>query len=422
MMKTILQPILFGLCLGNLVAQVGDFGPAVDVGHPKVKGSSAYDEDTQTYTLKGGGYNIWFNHDEFHFLPRKIKGDFLLTANFQLLGNEQGNGHRKTGWMIRESTDHDAVSVNTCVHGDGLAVLQWRLMRGAYMRDPQEETFFPKQYLGEVVIQLERIGKSVTMRLAHPGEPLADMGSVTLPELKDDVLIGPYVLAHDPDGIQEARVWNIRIATPVPPDWHPNRLVKTASQDGLVLGTRLETVEVATGMRKVLHESAGRIASPAFSKDGHKILFEQDGQTSSVPVAGGAPQPSSAALSANGPNSGGNYRYYRDDRTGTGQIWRGKADGSETRQLTFDLDHAWFPQLSPDGRWLAYLAYPQDANPQKPSAYQRVVLRVLPVDGGAPRSVAYLFGGKGSLENPCWSPDGARIVFLSSSEKQPGSK
>ena len=177
-------------------AQIGKFETALDIGDPKVKGSSTYDELSQTYTLKGGGANIWFNHDDFHFLFRKIKGDFILTANFELVGNEDGNAHRKTGWMIRESTDPDAVSVNSCVHGDGLSVLQWRLMRGAYMRDPQEEVFFPKQYFGEVIIQLERIRAKITMRLAHPREPLEDMGSIELPELSDEVLIGPYALAH----------------------------------------------------------------------------------------------------------------------------------------------------------------------------------------------------------------------------------
>jgi TolB protein len=157
------KSVLLSFCLiiisFSTFAQIGLFDKAEDIGKPKLKGSSTYDETSQTYTMKGGGENIWFNHDEFQFLYKKIKGDFLMTANFELIGNEKGNGHRKTGWMIRESNQHDAVSVNACVHGDGLAVLQWRLMRGAYMRDPEEEVFFPKEYFGETIVELERIGK-----------------------------------------------------------------------------------------------------------------------------------------------------------------------------------------------------------------------------------------------------------------------
>lgn len=417
-MKRIILTILFSLCAPFAVAQVGQFETAADIGNPKVKGSTAYDEKTQTYTLKGGGANIWFNHDEFHFLYKKMKGDFLLTANFQMIGNENGNGHRKTGWMIRETTDHDAVSVNSCLHGDGLVVLQWRLMRGAYMRDPEDEIFFPKQYFGENIIQLERLGKTITMRIAHPGEPLEEMESITLPELKDEVLIGPYVLAHDSEGMQEARVWNVRISTPVPPDWHPNRQIRVVSHEGLVLGSRLETLEVATGMRKVIYESIDRMESPAFSKDGDELIFQKAGQTYSVSVAGGEPKVSSGTFSSNKPESDGKYLYYTDNRTGTSQVWRKRTDGSSPQALTFDLDHAWFPHRSPDAKWLVYLAYPHDANPRKPVAYQRVSLKLMPIPGGAPRTVAYLFGGKGSLENPCWSHDGSRIVFVSNSEKR----
>jgi len=418
MKRIILHTILFSLGLGVSMAQVGQFATAADIGNPRLKGSATYDEKTQTYTLKGGGYNIWFNHDEFHFLSRKIKGDFLLTANFQLTGNENGNGHRKTGWMIRETAEHDAVSVNSCLHGDGLVVLQWRLMRGAYMRDPEEEIFFPKQYFGESIIQLERIAKKITMRIAHPGEPLEEMGSITLPELKDEVLVGPYVLAHDTNAVQEARVWNVRISTPVPPDWHPNRQVKTISHEGLVLGSRLETLDIATGNRKVIYESDGRIASPSFNKDGGEVDFEREGQTFSISLAGGELKISGATLSTGRPESDGQFIYFNDGKTGTSQIWRKKPDGSDPQQLTFELDHAWFPHVSPDGKWLVYLAYPHDANPKKAVAYQRVSLKLMPVAGGAPKTAAYLFGGKGSLENPCWSPDGSHIVFVSNSEKR----
>ena len=418
MIRVLLFPFLLWSLLSVYAEPVGQFEMALDIGNPKFTGSSAYDLLSQTSTLKGGGFNIWFTHDEFHFLARKIKGDFLLTANFQLVGNENGNGHRKTGWMIRESTNHDAVSINSCLHGDGLVVLQWRLMRGAYMRDPEEEIFFPKQYFGETVVQLERIAKRITMRMAHPGEPLEEMGSITLPELKDEVLVGPYVLAHDTNSVQEARVWNVRISTPIAPDWHPNRQVKTIVHDGLTLENRLEVLDLATGNRRLLRSTTAKIASPAFSKSGSEIVFVEADQTLSIPIGGGQPQPSNLVLSTNRLASDGKYTYFSDGRTGTHQIWRTESNSTNATQITFDLDHAWFPQVSLDGKQLIYLVFPHDANPQKPTAYQRVSLKVMPTSGGSSRTVAYLFGGTGSLENPCWSPDGTQVVFVSVGEKQ----
>src|SRR5674476_837722 len=111
---------------------IGIFDKSADIGNPKNTGSARYDEATQTYYLKGSGYNIWFNRDEFQYLYKKISGDFILTADFAFLG-EKGNDHRKIGWMIRESLDDAAASYNAVTHGDGLTVLQWRPLRGTYM-------------------------------------------------------------------------------------------------------------------------------------------------------------------------------------------------------------------------------------------------------------------------------------------------
>src|SRR3989339_606042 len=126
-MKTFLA-LLFSGAISLASAQtnsVGIFKNSSDIGNPKVKGSAEYNAADQSYTLKGGGYNIWFERDEFNFLYNKIKGDFILTATFEFVGKGK-NTHRKIGWMVRETTAEKSSHISATLHGDGLTVLQWR--------------------------------------------------------------------------------------------------------------------------------------------------------------------------------------------------------------------------------------------------------------------------------------------------------
>jgi TolB protein len=70
-------------------------------------------------------------------------GDFIITAEFAFIGKGI-DPHRKTGLMIRESEDEKAANISAALHGDRLTVMQWRGLRGAYMRDPEDEIFSPK--------------------------------------------------------------------------------------------------------------------------------------------------------------------------------------------------------------------------------------------------------------------------------------
>ncbi|MDB5263999.1 MAG: hypothetical protein JWQ14_3282 [Adhaeribacter sp.] len=506
--------LLVNIAMAQTTA-IGIFQNHADIGSPKKAGGAQYDATTQTYQIKGGGSNIWFNRDEFHYLYNKIAGDFILTANFEFVG-QKGDPHRKIGWMIRESVDEAAASMNAVVHGDGLTVLQWRPLRGAYMRDPQDEIFYAKKTIFQV-IQLERSGKKMIMRVANWGEPLQEVGQHTMSDMPDAVLAGLFISSHNPEAVEEAKVWNVRIDKPVASNFHPNpQIQKTLTTSQGILGCRLETMTIADGKRKVILESSGRFEAPNWMPGGKKLLYNAGGLLYTIPVTGGTPEkvntgaitksnndhgisfngkqlaissgregasgggsyvyvlpltggdpklvteqsPSywhgwapnnkevtfvgqrngskiyniyranintgkEVALTSNttghvdGPeySPDGKYIYYNANPTGTMQLWRMRPDGTGKEQITFDENHNWFPHISPDGKWIAYISFPTDIDPDSHPSYQRVTLRLVPATGGAPRIMAYLYGGQGTINVNSWSPDSKSIAFVSNSEK-----
>ena len=92
-----------------------------------------------------------------------------------------------------------------------------------------------------------------------------------------------------------------------------------------------------------------------------------------------------------------------------------RPDGSEPRQLTDDELNNWFPHVSPDGKSIAFLSYLPEVDPSDHPFYREVYLRLMPVAGGGPRVIAYLYGGQGTINVPSWSPDSRQLAFVSNS-------
>jgi Tol biopolymer transport system component len=112
----------------------------------------------------------------------------------------------------------------------------------------------------------------------------------------------------------------------------------------------------------------------------------------------------------------GKYIYYNANQTGTMQIWRMKPDGTAQEQLSFDEYNNWFPHISPDGKWMVFISFPITIDPADHPFYKRVMLRLLPLfKTAAPKVIAYLYGGQGTINTPSWSPDSQRIAFVSNS-------
>ncbi len=113
----------------------------------------------------------------------------------------------------------------------------------------------------------------------------------------------------------------------------------------------------------------------------------------------------------------GKYIYFNSNRTGQMRIWRMKADGSDQEMLTSDEGYNdWFPHISPDGKWMVFLSFGTDVESGDHPFYKHVTLRLMPVDGSeAPRIIAYVYGGQGTINTPSWSPDSKKIAFVSNS-------
>jgi TolB protein len=112
----------------------------------------------------------------------------------------------------------------------------------------------------------------------------------------------------------------------------------------------------------------------------------------------------------------GKYIYFNSVRSGTMQVWRMKADGSAPEQITNDEYNNWFPHISPDGRSIVIISFPRDVDPTDHPYYKRVYLRLMPVAGGTPKVIAYVYGGQGTINVPSWSPDSTKLAFVSNTD------
>ena len=470
---------------------LGRFDGQSDVGKVNQPGSVVYDDDKEEYTVAGSGTNMWTDHDEFHFLWKRMKGNFILTARAAFIGKGV-EAHRKIGWIIRPGLEADSAQVSAVAHGDGLTSLQFRRTRGTATEEIKSNVTAPD------VVQLERKGNTYVMAVARFGEPFVTE-QVSDISLGDDVYVGIFVCSHNNSVVERAAFRDVRITRPVKDEFVPYRDY---------IGSNLEILDVQSGHRKVVYRVPDSLQAPNWTRDGKALIYNRNGRLyrfdlarnsqvaidtgfavnnnndhvlsfdgkmigisnhskeddnkSNVyvlPIEGGKPR----RITASGPSylhgwspdgkfviytgqrngefdvykmsitggdetrltntpglddgseysPDGKYIYFNSTRTGTMQIWRMKPDGTNQQQITNDAYNNWFPHVSPNGQWICFLSFSKDVAPGDHPFYKRVYLRLMPIAGGRPRVVAYVYGGQGTINVPSWSPDSKRVAFVS---------
>src|SRR6202171_4473517 len=503
-LATFCRVLTFALTLAFMsdvvIAQnpVGTFDAQTDVGKVRSSGSASYDSQLQAYAVTGSGQNMWGDHDDFHFVWKRMTGNFILSTRARFVGAGV-EAHRKIGWTIRPSLETNGAHVTAALHGDGLTSLQFRRAAGGTTEEAKSRDSLPG---GDAVIQLERRDGTYVMSVARFSDTLVtqELADVSLP---DTVYVGLFVCAHNDTVVERATFSNVRITTPAKRDLVAYREY---------LGSNLEILDVATGNATIVHQYRGSFQAPNWTPDGKALIYAQEGRlyrfdlssdsaevintgfatrnnndhvlsfdgrmlaisnhavedsgasiVYTVPITGGSPKritakgpsyfhgwsPDGRWLAYTGqrngdydvykiPSTGGEeirltsapglddgpeytpdgaYIYFNSVRSGRMQIWRMRPDGSEQQQITNDGFNNWFPHISPDGKWIVYIAFPpppEVAGNDHPF-YKHVTLRLMPIGGGPGGVFAYVYGGQGTMNVPSWSPDGARLAFVSNS-------
>ncbi len=233
----------------------------ISVGNPKIVGSTSYDKVKQVFTLKGAGENVWFDNDQFWFEFQKIKGDFIFSASVEFVG-EGVNPHRKLGLMVRSSADAGSAYVDVCVHGDGLTGMQFREKNGNNTDEFKSYISAPE------FIQIERKGNSYTVRVSKDEEPLVTIAEKTF-DLGDEIMVGMFICSHDPDVVETAKFSNVRVEVPAAEGVDGYRTPSPS---------RLEILDVETGLRKVIYETDDHIEAPNWSVDGKYLIYNSNGK------------------------------------------------------------------------------------------------------------------------------------------------
>jgi hypothetical protein len=481
-------------------ASLGQFDGHGDVGAPKIAGSAVYNAVSQEYSLSAGGVNMWAQKDEFHFVWKRMTGDFILQARVELLGKGV-EPHRKVGLMVRPSQDADAPYVDGVVHGDGLTSLQFRRTKGAITEQVESAV------KGADVIQIERKGQTYIFSAAKFGDPFSNSQIIDV-NLGDGVLVGLALCSHNGDVTERAIFKDVRLVRPMKDGFKPY---------AEYIGSVLEILDVQSGRKQVVYQSEQPFEAPNWTTDGKALIYNTSGRVEgrgrlhrfdlltrqptlidtgtnnrnnndhvlsfdgtmlgisdqslqgtgstiyTVPVGGGTPKrittlapsylhgwsPDGKFLIYTGGRSGefdiyriasdgsgpevnltnskglddgpeyspdGKYIYFNSVRSGLMQIWRMAPDGSNQEQITKDDFNNWFPHISPDGQWIAFISFPKEIDPTDHPYYKRVYLRLMPASGGPAKVIGYVYGGQGTINVPSWSPDSTMVAFVSNTD------
>jgi len=173
-----------------------------DIGAPGIAGSATF--NSGTFTVKGGGADIWSTSDHFNYVSESLTGNVTITA--RVASQQNTNAWAKSGVMIRTSTASNSAFVHVFVTpGHGIN-MQYRRSAGA-------SAVQLAQVAGRVApqwVRLVRSGNTFTGFTSTDGVTFTQVGTITV-TMPSTVRAGLSVCAHNNAALNTSTFDNVTI-------------------------------------------------------------------------------------------------------------------------------------------------------------------------------------------------------------------
>ena len=255
--KAFFITLIINICL--ILSINAQFDNSQDIGSPGRQGSTS--EVNNTYTIKGGGNDIWSTSDKFHFTSGLISGDTEISCRVDSVQNT--HLWAKAGLMFRESLSANSKNVLVFMRPDKKVTMQYRGTTGV-----RSYNLVSGSSTGDTVnakwLKLVRSGNDFTGSYSVNGTDWIALKTVTV-DMESEVELGLAVTSHNNNTLTTASISNVNVKS---------SLVEYSFESG-----DLGSWEITSGsFGKIVSDRAFFITAPStpYNKDGDYYLTTLD--------------------------------------------------------------------------------------------------------------------------------------------------
>ena len=163
-----------------------------------------------TWTVSGGGADIWGTADQFQLVSRTLRGDGSVIARVGAVGNT--SGWAKSGVMIRGDASAASAYADVVVTPSNSIVFQWRAVAGA-----SAQTIAAGGIVAAPVwVRLTRSGDSLSGSFSYDGANWVQVGERQTVALGASALAGLAVCAGNNAALSTSTFTSVGV---VPAGW-----------------------------------------------------------------------------------------------------------------------------------------------------------------------------------------------------------